>query len=362
MVTRRLAAALALVAACDPGADDREFLVASPRLLAVAAEPAEAPPGASVRLSAIALGPSGPAADLVGWGRCSRRKPLTDLGPVDPGCMLGAPAALVPLGDGPTADLTVPPDACRLFGPDRPDPKPGEPAGRPVDPDPSGGYYLPLRVALTPQVSAAFLRLKCDLDGATQEAVLAFAKNYRPNQNPALDALTLLVDGAPLPTPAGDDPVEVPSGRPLTIEARWPACPAAGSPLAPTCGDGVCSPGEEIAACADDCQPLRGCAGAEEFAVYDPATQQVSLRREELRASWYATAGTLRDDATGATLDRGTSNLWTPPATPGDAWLAVVLRDSRGGAGHRFLHVRVRLNANPRSPKIPARSRAPRTP
>ncbi|RYE89948.1 MAG: hypothetical protein EOO75_10955, partial [Myxococcales bacterium] len=147
-------AGLALLASCDPGADEQRWRVDEARLLAVVSEPAEVGAGSSVVVSPVALGPAGPVTDGVSWGRCVRRKPLTELGPVDPGCMRNAPGAVEPLGASPTAALTLPTDACRLFGPDRPDPKPGEPAGRPVDPDLSGGYYAPLRAALGAEQAA----------------------------------------------------------------------------------------------------------------------------------------------------------------------------------------------------------------
>lgn len=333
-----LLALLVLLAACDPEADDQPWRVASPRLLAVLAEPAEAPPGAAVQLDAFVLGPEGPAAASLRWGRCARRKPLTELGPADPACLREEPGAWIPLGEGPGASLSLPPDACRLFGPDRPDPKPGEPAGRPVDPDTSGGYYLPFSVHLDRSRSAGFARLRCDLSGATQQAVISFGKLYRPNQNPAIRGLAVALDQTILETPADPDPLVLPRGRAVAIQARWDTCPAT-----PVCGDGVCSPGEEIGECIEDCQPLRGCSGAEFFALYDPSNQQVSVRQEALRVSWFATGGTLNDSATAPATPTTPSAVtsWITPDAPGEFWLAAVLRDERGGAGVRTLRVRV---------------------
>ena len=77
------------------------------------------------------------------------------------------------------------------------------------------------------------------------------------------------------------------------------------------------------------------------YAHYDPSTQQVSRRREQMRVSWFATAGTLDSAATGPASDEDVtaSNRWVTPSTPGEVWLGLVLRDDRGGVGAR--HVRV---------------------
>jgi hypothetical protein len=338
MVNRRLLPFLALLLACDPAGDDRPWFVDAPRLLAVRSEPAEAPPGGTVQLTAFTLGPFGPTGDALRWGRCARRKPLTELGPVDPACLREQPEAWIPLGEAPGVPLSLPPDACRLFGPDRPDPKPGEPAGRPVDPDTSGGYYQPFAVALGSAPSAGFTRLRCDLSGATQQAVISFGRLYRPNENPAIEAFSLTSGGVTQEASPGGEALAVPRGQPIAVQVRWRACPST-----PVCGDGVCSPGEDIAACLEDCQPLRGCSGAEPYALYDPSSQQVTVTREALRVSWYATGGAFASGATGPATPEDTSaaNSWTAPTAPGDGWLAAVLRDERGGVGFRAIRVRV---------------------
>ena len=58
-------------------------------------------------------------------------------------------------------------------------------------------------------------------------------------------------------------------------------------------------------------------------------------RREEMRVSWFATAGAFRDGRTGRTEAEAdeieTENVWTAPEQPGEVVLWVVLRDDRGG-------------------------------
>ena len=102
---------------------------------------------------------------------CTQRKRDDESGPVAHDC-LGIPgAAHLALADGIATGLVVPANACSLFGPDPPPQVAGQPAGRPVDPDRSGGYWLPVRVALgTSAPDLAQVRLRCGIAGATQRA------------------------------------------------------------------------------------------------------------------------------------------------------------------------------------------------
>ena len=77
---------LALLAACIPDLPRDQGLVTAPRVLAVRAVPAEAPPGARVELSALV---AGAPADGLEWALCVARKPLTELGPVAQECIDG---------------------------------------------------------------------------------------------------------------------------------------------------------------------------------------------------------------------------------------------------------------------------------
>jgi hypothetical protein len=324
-----------LAAGCTPSFDDRSSLVEAPRVLAIAASPAEVKPGEAVTFTALIAAPDGAAAADLGWALCTDRKPLAELGAVSPSCIRPSGPGLIDLGRGVSASGLSPKDSCRLFGPESPAPKPGEQAGRPVDPDPSGGYYLPVRALVGSYYATGVTRLLCGLSGATQETLLSFQKHYRLNQNPAVERLAVIVNGTAVEVPpvaAGAAPIRLPRGASVPVEVRWPVCPRT-----PACGDGVCSPEEDAAACPADCQHLAGCGGAETYLWFDREGSRIAVRREGMRASWFVTGGQLASDHTGAPEegpdDRASVNTWVAPDQPGEARFWVVLRDDRGGVG-----------------------------
>ncbi|APR83767.1 Hypothetical protein A7982_09116 [Minicystis rosea] len=341
MVTRALSAAAAAIAAltlagCTPELDDRTFLVSGPRLLAIASSPAEAAPPAPVTLRALYVDENGERSlgDLE-WAFCTARRSLTDQGTVSPECLEPAGEGLSPLGAGPSVAGTLPMDACRLFGPDRPEPMAGEPAGRPVDPDPSGGYYQPVRLLVRDggdRYSIGATRIACGLSGATADVAADFGKRYRANESPAIAALAIVRQDS-TETIAPDTVAKVKAGEKLTLRASWAACPTS-----PVCGDGICGNDETVQDCAADCTTPKGCSGAEPYLSFDPETRELASRREEIRVSWFVTAGELASDVVGRTADEVATkseveNEWTAPTKAGEARLWLVIRDDRGGIG-----------------------------
>jgi hypothetical protein len=269
VIGRSLALAVVLTS-CRPELDDRVSLVESPRLLAVRATPAEAKPGENVALEALFVDASGTiAAAPIDWSFCVERRALAESTPIAASCLSGA-AGLVPLGSGSTASGALPADGCRLFGPDRPEPKPGEPSGRATDPDASGGYYQPLRIAWPGAVSVAEVRIRCGLAGATQEQVVQFGAS-RVNENPKILAF---------------DHAE--SGARVTLQVRY--------------------------------------SEPESYLWFDPVTRTLVERRETMRISWYATAGVFENERTA-----DGRNAWTAPGDARDVMVWVVVRDDRGG-------------------------------
>jgi hypothetical protein len=342
--------AASLLASCTPELDDRAFQITGPRLLAIAATPAEAEPKAEVTFRALYVDPTGERSggDLA-WAFCTARKPLTEQGTVSSACVLESGPDLTPLGSGASIAGALPDDGCRLFGPDRPAPVAGEPVGRAVDPDPSGGFYQPVRLrvrdgagAVSTAIGAA--RLACGISGATPEQSVDFGQRYRHNESPAISALTIERAGSSA-TIAPDSPgaevgATVARGEQITLRAAWAACPTA-----PACGDGVCGADENAAGCEADCKTPTGCQGSEQYAWFDPEARVVSLRREAIRVAWFTTAGALDADTSGLAEEEAdghsADNAWTAPSEAGEARIWLVVRDDRGGVGWQSYRVRV---------------------
>jgi len=281
-----LALALAL-AACDDSLDQRLAIVDAPRVLAIVADPAEARPGAAVTYRALVGSPDGPLDAAPRWSYCTAPKPPTEDNTVSTPCALGD--ALQPLGDGPTVTAALPADACSRFGPEVP---PGD--FRPRDPDPTGGFYQPLRADVDPSLIAFGLsRITCKLANTTAELAREYDLNYVANRNPSLE----LPDAASL--------AAVPAHASISLTASWPA------------------------------------DAAEPYLYFDQLAQSLLTRRESLRLSWFATAGTLDVDASAVgESDPATrvTTTWHTPG-PGPATLWFVLRDSRGGVATRAVPV-----------------------
>jgi len=301
--------ALLAAPACLPDFVDDTTRVTAPRVLALRAEPAEAAEGESVTLEALVASPPGKDPPLPAWSLCVDRKPLSELGPVSPRCLSGpVPGADIatPIESTPPVQATLPEKACQLFGPDRPDPKPGEPSGRPVDPDPSGGFYQPVLAWLGSEPVLSGIRLGCGLLGAPPDVTKAYAQRYHPNRNPELEPLELLRSDGSV-EPFEDDAVhELRPGERVRLRVKWPECPEEGE-----------------------------CGGAEHYVVYDALSQTLVEQSESFVVSWYATAGLFAEPRTEGTFGdpgepAGTFNTWTAP-TAGTADVWAVAHDDRGG-------------------------------
>lgn len=337
-------ATIASTIACKPDFPERQSAITGPRIVGVKSQPAEAKPGGDVRYEVLVATPKGTIGDAaIDFAYCTRPKPLKELNDVSTDCFYppeNAPDYIVELGVGPQASGTLPRDGCRNFGSDVPAPKPGEPSGRPTDPDSTGGYYQPLRLVLGDVKSLGETRISCDLEGATREVLVEFRKRYHFNENPRILGTFALFDQATQLTPEGDPgPLVIPAGKAVTLRTGWPQCPTVA-----TCGDGFCNGDEDVTSCPADCTTPVGCTGAEAYVSYDLATRTVIDRRESMRVSWFATAGSFSDDRTGRDeSDMGwtSDDTWTPPSTPGPVHLWVVLRDSRGGVDWQSYDVMV---------------------
>lgn len=310
-----LLAALAS-SACVPDFDDETSRITSPRVLAIRAFPAEASKNQKVELTALIATPDGAEPEAPAWSLCLDRKPLSELGPLSPRCLASPepePEIAQALGEGSQVTATLPSKVCQLFGPERPDPKAGEPSGRPVDPDPTGGFYQPVLSFLAGSATLGAIRLDCPLSGATREATVDYNERHRVNQNPELVAFELLRgDGSS----AGLDSDDLPSlarGERVTLRARF-----------------------------GDCADAETCLGAERYLVYDRETERLEERTETLVVSWFSSAGELDEARSdGGRGEPAASNGFTVPNQPGEVRLWAVARDDRGGVSWRAGRLRV---------------------
>jgi hypothetical protein len=338
-----LSAALALTA-CRPSLAGKPSLVDGPRVLAVKSLPAEAGPNAQVSYEVLYVDVDGPAdASKIDWALCSARKPIAAPGSVAQACYARSSSVLTALGAGATVKGTLAKDVCQVFGPTPPVPMPGEPNGRPADPDTTGGYYQPVR--LLTEVSGepdtydvGTTRLVCGLGGATIDQLGEYNDSYRPNENPLLQRLVLTPresggkDVTLSDASAAGASVVVKAGAQVTLHAHWASCPVKSK-----CGDGICGAHEDVTKCSADCTTPKGCTGAEPYVFFDPVTRAITPRRESIRISWFATDGEFEHDRTGRSesdAELSTSdNTWTAPTVAGAVSLWVVIRDDRGGVG-----------------------------
>jgi hypothetical protein len=353
------------VFACTPVFSDRSSAVTGPRVLAIRSDPAEVPPDTEVSYRILVVDDQGAVDKLrAKWTYCTQPKSTNELNDVATACfgdgvvMDGDAGAsiIVPFGNGESPMGKLPVTGCAQFGPDVPHPAGGtgvdasgnavmQTQGRPTDADSTGGYYQPLIL----QVSAdgtqiptlGETRITCGLAGSTTDQLQQYHARTKPNQNPELLAVTSPTLGdQELSAVDATAPLAFAASKPATLRASWSACPAQ-----PSCGDGICSPGEAVQDCPDDCTTPKGCGGSEPFAYLNPQSHDLVDRHESMRVSWFATAGSFDTDHTGrleAEFNEVTSdNTWTAPKDPGPVFMWVVLRDDRGGVDWQSFRVDV---------------------
>ena len=269
---------------CNSALDQRLATVDEPRVLAITTEPPEITPGASVTLTALLAGPTGPRSSSPTWSLCTAPKPPTEDNAVADGCLADA---VTDLGTTSTLAVTIPSDACRTYGPDV-----ASTGFRPRDPDATGGYYQPVRAAVpTLGLAFGFARITCNLANAPGEVAQAYKTMYVANSNPSLTGL--MIDGVP-----DHATTRVTTDHDVTLTTGWPA------------------------------------TAVEAFLYFDPDSSQLVTRHEAMRVSWFATRGDVAVDASAVAEDDPTSTVattWHTPSQPGPAWIWLVLRDSRGG-------------------------------
>lgn len=305
LVTGALGVGLALgVPSCKPDFGERESFVDRTQVIAVRIDPPEAKPGEMVTTSLLVVSPSGPlATPPASWAFCATPKLLTENGSVSAACLANG---VVPIGDtrgGVSAALPM--SGCFDFGPETQSAE-----VRPRDPDITGGFFLPIRARLAGDgadslTAFGFARLVCNLANAPGELAAQFQAQYKRNTNPTLLPIEAHLEGAS--APAALD--AVPHGAHLVLRASW--------------------------------RP----EDAETYALFDVENQAIMMRRESLRVSWFATAGSYTQDRSGRTEDEPetfTENTWTAPDEARISHLSFVLRDARGGMAFTTIAVTTR--------------------
>jgi hypothetical protein len=284
----------ALVApSCKPDFGERESFVDRTQVIAVRIDPPEAKPGETVTTSLLVVSPTGPLdAPPASWAFCATPKLLTENGAVSAACLANG---VVPIGDARGGvSATLPMSGCFDFGPEVQSAE-----VRPRDPDVTGGFFLPIRARIAGDggdapIAFGFARLVCNLANAPGEIAAQFRAQYKRNVNPALLPVEARLEGATEPVALD----AIPRGARVILRASW-------------------SPGD-----------------AESYALFDVLNQVILTRRESLRVSWFATAGSYAQDRSGRNEDEPetfTENTWTAPNEARVSHLSLVLRDARGG-------------------------------
>jgi hypothetical protein len=249
----------------------------TPTFIAIIAEPPEAAPGEAVHYRALVASPEGPGADLeADWSFCRSPRPLSENGAVSVPCATERELPLAANGLG--IDASIPGDGCARFGPEAS-------AGlRPSEPDQSGGYYQPVRVALGGLVALHRHRIRCALADAPLAIAQRFQREYQRNRAPGILELQA----------AGTFDDRLSAGRRVELQLA----------LAPD--------------------------AAEQYLVYDRREARLVSRMEQLDVRWFASAGEVQTHESVPMAGRAAA-LWTAPASPNGAWIWVVVRDERGG-------------------------------
>ncbi|HEY2369008.1 MAG TPA: hypothetical protein VGH87_21575, partial [Polyangiaceae bacterium] len=264
------------------------------------------------------------------------RNPLDNPNTVAEECVAASGDGIVEIGASASVSATMPTDACENFGPEVPPSKPGQPQGRPVDPDPTGGYYQPLRLVFGGEIDVGESRILCGLNGGSLEDNAKYNAQYHDNTNPTVTDVAW--DQGSVSQDASA-PTAIPAGSSITLTASWPACPTSD-----VCGDGICGADESVTICAADCSPTsaNGCAGAERYVNFDELNHVIVTSRETIRVAWFVTSGSVQSDGTGRTGDdlaTTTTNVLTLPAAPGPIHGWAVIHDDRGGVGWRRFEI-----------------------
>lgn len=286
MKTELLPVLASLLGGCIAVDPVEPSLILEPRVLALRSEPAEAAPGQRLRLSILAADSSGTLLESdFRLSFCRTAKVLGDNRLASDACARQIEQGITGLS------AVVPADACARFGPN-------VPAGvRPSDPDRTGGYYQPIRMARSDLEAVGVLRLTCPLTDAPLATTRAYRERYTPNEAPLLSELVITHNGEQIA------PDAIPKRSHLQLHSGWST------------------------------------ASQESYVLYDRSDRSLKERSEVLRLSWFTSHGALAQDTTSA---REAVNEYRSPDEPGVVHIWLVLRDDRGGQSYASYELEVR--------------------
>lgn len=299
--------ALAFTYGCVPAIEDDPSLALEGQILGVRFQPAEVKPEGETRATALIVSEEEDRTADVAFSMCVARKPLSELGPVHPACLSEEKGndALQALGKGSRVKLAVPKNACNLFGPQRPVAEPGQPPGRPVDPDASGGFYQPVIARLDDAVLGS-LRLNCGVPGGTQAQVAQYNQEHEDNQNPTVKKVEIRVPGGQWEVISLDDqaPLRVSRNQIIRVRSEW----------------------DEL----------------ERYLYLDPESREFVKKTETLIASFYSSIGGF-DEHRVQLDDKGrVTSEFESGSERGEIQVWIVVRDDRGGLGWESFKLDVR--------------------
>jgi hypothetical protein len=273
--------------ACTPMFHDDPALITEARVLAVQFDPPEAAAGGDVIARALVASPSGTLTDAaVDWSWCLVPKPPADNGIVNVECLAGGEV----VGSGTQTRLSIPPDACSLFGSETP---PGD--YRPRDPDATGGFYQPVRLDVDGASSFGLERITCRQRSLSVDVATELSRTYVANRNPRL----------------------------LPVESTGTNGTEGGTAASVVVGDDV-----RVTLRVDG-------ADFEAFPIVDLQTQTLLTARETLRFGLFGSGGRFassRFDGIDADDGPEVSTTWRAPQEVGTVHLWAVVTDSRGGS------------------------------
>lgn len=281
-----------LGSACFPSLEEESYLLTEERILAIRGIPAEARPNTPVRYEVLIAAPDGTQEVELRLAYCTEPRSADERTGVSAACLQGQALQSVEV----ETELLA--DACARFGPNTPPSQEGMRPRRPADPDPTGGYYLPIQVQRVENASLqsfGFHRVRCDLAGATRDIFDEYQERYLENRHPQIAALF---------AQQGSETHD------LLVEPRRVSR-----------GQSVLLVGQARADAFED------------FVVYSAEDARLFDRKERLTLNWYVTGGQL--ERSRQSLDparREAKTEWRAPDSAGPVHGWLVLRDDRGGA------------------------------